>query len=179
VASGNVDNVKYICDKFPSAVNIENFQKSNPLHVACEGESLPILQLLHNAFPSNVYKTDSEGRYPLHIFMQVHPDISPETSPEADCLRFLLKENSDAVDSEDSHHESPLSICPTDNLFVRRLLLRAKPGINPTELHDLNYQQRRMGVFLAYCAINADGIPNIFSQLRDRDHLLELALSYL
>jgi hypothetical protein len=44
--------------------------------------------------------------------------------------------------------------------FVRRLLLRAAPELDPDELHRLNYAERRMSLFLAHCAISNDDIHN-------------------
>lgn len=180
VAGSNEDTVAYICKYYPEAVNISNTLNMNPMHLACEGESLTLLQMLHDACPVNGLKPDHDGRLPLHVFIQAHPDIRNEVSPEADCFRLLLKNYPEAVLVEDSQHETPLSLCPVENSFMRRLLLMTQTESVADELRTINYTQRRMGIFLAFSAINADGIPNIYALLRGKDpYLLKHALSYL
>jgi ankyrin repeat protein len=180
VMGSNEDTVEYICTNYPWAVDVTNVHNMNPLHVACEGDNLNVLSTLLVACPANIQKSDNEGRLPLHVFIQMHPDIKLENSCEADCLRFLLNAYSRAVDVEDTHNETPFTLCPAENFFMRRLLLMKNPDLSPEELRALNYANRRMGIFLAFSAINADGIPNIYSLLRGRDsNLLKIALSYL
>lgn len=39
------------------------------------------------------------------------------------------------------------------NRYVRRLLLRAVPSITSNKLHELNYNSRRMAMFLTFTAV--------------------------
>jgi len=46
------------------------------------------------------------------------------------------------------------------------MLLRAAPDHNPTELHRLNFAERRMAMFLAFYAISKDVKPLLLARLR-------------
>ena len=180
IIGNNHDTVKFICEEYPTAVKAVNSHGMNPLHVACEGESIDIIKLIYHSFPANIECKDLEGRCPLQVFIQSHPDIPSENCCEMTCLRFLIRQFPDAVGMCDNHNETPLTLCPPQNYFLKRLLLMAKPEINSEELRMYNYLQRRMGIFLAFSAINADGIPNIFAMLRGTNpDLLKLTLSFL
>eukprot|EP01031_Cornospumella_fuschlensis_P028698 gene28698-34646_t len=180
VASGNEDTVAYICASHPEVVRVANAQGCTALHLAAEGDSARILQLLHAAEPENIALADAEGRLPLYVFCEVHQEPLLERDREAECLRFLLRHYPAAVTAPSLSGETALSLCNPTNRYARRLLLRAQPTLHPTELQQLNYECRRMALFLACAAINADGIPSIFSRLRSADqHLLKLCLSFL
>jgi ankyrin repeat protein len=180
VTAGNEDTVRYICKHFPQAVEVQNVHGLNPLHFAAEGESLSILRALHEVCPALIRQPDNEDRLPLMVFCEVHQDVIHENDREADCLRFLLKQCPEAVQAKNKQGECSLSLCSGENSYLRRLLLRAQPELSPAELAEYNYAHRRMGMFLAFAAINADGIPNVFSRLRASEiHVLQHTLSYL
>lgn len=180
VINDNEETCRYICETFPDATKVKNSQGLTVLHFAAEGDNCSILKMLHERNPTAVRERDNEGRLPLHIFVQVHQEIINENGSEADCLRFLLKVFPESVAIEDNHGDSPLSLTPTENSYLRRLLLMAQPHVWREQLAQENYGHRRMALFLAYAAINADGIPNIFQQLRNTDeYLLQHVMSYL
>jgi hypothetical protein len=64
-----------------------------------------------------------------------------------------------------------------------RLLLHADPTIDPTELHKLNYEERRMAIFLVFSAIPLNYLNSFVVQLRrvkNKDlTLLRLIVSFL
>jgi ankyrin repeat protein len=180
IASVNDPCVHYICDHYPVAAQTSNSQGSNPLHICAEGDSVEVMESVYSAYPENIKRVDNFGRLPLHVFVHIHQDKLEENGSEASCLRFLLRYFPEAVGMEDSTSETPLSLCPRGNKFMRRMLLAIRPDLSPDEFRELNYEQRRMAMFLAFAAINADGIPNIFFRLRARDlNMLKYSLSYL
>lgn len=183
ITSGNEATISFICSHFPNAVNVVNSYGLNPLHFAAESDNLKVIKKLYNSYPENIRRVDNEGRLPIHVFIQVHQDILHESSSEADCVRYFLKQYPESAAVQDHHGDTPLSLVPPENYFLRRLLMRAAQNSAKAfhqELLEFNYYNRRMGLFLAFSAINADGIPNIFSQLRGTDlNLLQMALSYL
>lgn len=180
VISSNEDNVHFITTHYPQAVHVTNAMGLNPMHFAAENDNLTIMKMIYSVFPESVRLTDMGGRLPLHVFVQTHQEIFNESDSESDCLRFLLRVFPDSVAVVDHQNEAPLALATTENRYLRRLLLRAQPDIFPEELKGLNYVNRRLGLFLAFAAINADGVPNIFSRLRAKEaHLLQSALSYL
>jgi hypothetical protein len=84
-------------------------------------------------------------------------------SAETNMLRYLLRHYPAAVtiragpdDGNKNVYELAIEHKHPD--FVRRLLLRAAPELDPDELRRLNFAERRMALFLAHCAIskNAD-----------------------
>jgi len=180
VINGNEDVVNYITTHYPDAVHVTNALGLNPMHFAAENDSVAIMKMIHRAFPEAICMPDASGRLPLHAYVQTHQEMFNEGGNEAECLRFLLRVYPDAVAVADGHGEAPVALAMAENRYLRRLLLRAQPEIFPEELRNLNYMNRKLGLFLAYAAINADGIPNIFSRLRaSESHLLRHALSYL
>jgi ankyrin repeat protein len=193
VTSANEDTVKFICAKYPQTVNIVSSRGQTPMHFAAESESLATLQLLWSLKPDLISTPDDEGRLPLHIFAEVHQENIAENGMDARCLRFLISKFPEASCMPCANDDSPLSICRPDNPFFRRLLLRAtvahpsRSGLSDSavlgfsqELCRMNYDARRMAIFLAFAAINADGIPNLFCRVRASDaNLLMLTLSYL
>jgi ankyrin repeat protein len=180
VISGNEENVRFITQHYPHVTQVSNSIGLNPMHFAAENDNLSIMQMIFKVFPDSVRLPDAAGRLPLHVFVQTHQEVFNESGSESDCLRFLLKVYPDSVAAVDHANEAPLALATMENRYLRRLLLRAQPEIFPDELKSLNYVNRRLGLFLAFAAINADGIPNIFSRLRATEaHLLRHTLSYL
>lgn len=180
VVSGNEECVNFICNFYPMTIPLTNIYGRNALHIAAEGDNVRMLEMLDQAAPECMRVVDNEGKLPLHIFAEMHRDTVSETDPEVACLRFLLKRFPEAISAQDTSGETALALCPPDNAFFRRLLLMADPEQGLQELRRLNYAARRMGIFLAFAAINADGIPNIFCNVRAKDsHLLQHILSYL
>ena len=180
VISGNEECVKFICENYPTTIHKANVHGRNAFHVAAEGDNVNILKMLDNVAPQCVDIPDLEGRLPLHLFAEVHMEQINEQDREAECLKFLIRRNPNAASVTDIHGSTPISLCSPENLYIRRLLLQADPSQGIAELRRLNYAARRMGIFLAFAAINADGIPNIFCNARSKDpHLLKHILSYL
>jgi hypothetical protein len=70
----------------------------------------------------------------------------------------------------------------TDDLSVYflRLLLAADPTIDPVRRHDLKFEARRQGMFLAFKALSTNLEPSIWSKMRlkGRD-LLQHVVSHL
>jgi hypothetical protein len=123
-----------------------------------------MLQLVHSLYPDVISIATTGGfRYlPLHVLIAQRVFESP-LGNEADMLRYLLKHYPAAVtipagpvDGNKNVYQLAVEYEHPD--FVRRLLLRAAPELDPDELHRLNYAERRMALFLAHCAISKDDI---------------------
>jgi ankyrin repeat protein len=180
VASVNEDTVNFMCENYPTAVSLVNVEGKNAMHFAAEGDSLSLLTTICKASPDIIRCQDLEGKLPLHIFCEMHHDPIHEMEAEADCLRYLIKMYPDGVKIADKSGMTPLQHAVPENIFMRRQLLTMDPSQSIEEMRTLNYEAKRQGIFLAFAAINAYGIPNIFCNLRTRDqHLLQYALSYL
>lgn len=180
VISGNEECVRYISENHHHTIETTNIHGRNALHLAAEGDNVEILKMLDVAMPNLIAVPDKEGKLALHLFADVHQELIHENDREADCLRYLLKRYPQAVSIADIAGNMPLDLVNAENVFVRRMLLLVDPSQSPAELRRINYAARRMAIFLAFAAINADGIPNVFYNARSKDtHLLKEILSYL
>mmetsp|Transcript_29529 Transcript_29529/g.80780 ORF Transcript_29529/g.80780 Transcript_29529/m.80780 type:complete len:545 (+) Transcript_29529:94-1728(+) len=180
-AAGNEEICRYICTNFPAAVKFRNAHGLNAMHFAVERDTASLAMLLHETDPELIRATDDGGRLPLHVFAQVHHDTALEDEKgEMELLRFLLNTYPKAVSATDNAGYTPFSLSNHENPIVKRMFLLTDPSLMPDQYRELNYLARRMGLFLAFAAINADGIPNIFSKLRQANmSLLRHSLSFL
>ena len=77
------------------------------------------------------------------------------TSPAADAFRLLLRLYPEAAGIESGREaddlETPYQVALQYNLptYYRRLLLRAAPHLDPAELHRLNWEERRLAMYVA------------------------------
>ena len=88
-------------------------------------------------------------------------------SKAVDCFRLLLRWHPEAASTEDGVGTTPYQLAVDINLppYYLRLLLRAAPNLNPTELHRLNYAERRMAMFLAFKAVTSRLKPLLLKRL--------------
>jgi hypothetical protein len=153
--------VRYLYDRYPAAIKTPSGEDGwYPLHYAADLGSYEVLTLVHSLYPDaiSIATTDGCQNLPLHILMTVREFESP-LSAEADMLRYLLRHYPAAVTipagpDDDDMNVYQLAVENARPDFVRRLLLRAAPELDPDELHRLNYEERRMALFLAHCAIS-------------------------
>lgn len=180
-SSGNEEICRYICDQYPRAASFANEHGLTAMHFAVERDTASLAMLLHQTAPDLIARADNEGRLPLHVFAQIHHDaVLEDEKGELELLRFLLQKHPKAVSITDNSGYTPFSLSNHDNLIVKRMFLLTDPSLMPDEYRRLNYLARRMGMFLAFAAINADGIPNILSRLRQGNtSLLMHTLSFL
>eukprot|EP01038_Epipyxis_sp_PR26KG_P013198 gene13198-17686_t len=180
VLGSNEETVRFICEHYPETCQIKNSQSRLPIHFAAEKECKTILEILYEAYPAGLQVIDSEGRLPLHIFTEDHQDMVIENGPEAECLRYMLRKYPSSAALADTAGNTPFDLCNRDNFYVRRLVLNIYPSIDYGEYRYLNYMARRMAMFLAFCAINADGIPTILCRIRCKDiNLLKEVVAFL
>ena len=81
-----------------------------------------------------------------------------------------------------NYRKSPYQLAVDKNLdtYYLRLLLRAAPDHNPTELHRLNYAERRMAMFLSFRAVSEASKPLLLSKLRNQNmDLVRHVVSFL
>lgn len=173
--------VTYLCSTYPACIKIPDAQGYLPLHVATGTDNIRILSCVHSFYPQAITCFSGDGKLPLHFFaVEEYDENVSENDGAADILRFLIKKYPESVDIPDANGNTPFSLCRTENLFCRRLILIAKPSLNYPEYVELNYQPRRMAMFLSFAAINADGEPSIWCKLRETNmELLKLTISFL
>ncbi len=86
-------------------------------------------------------------------------------------LRWLLRLYPEAAGIEGgmgAEKKTPYQLAVDRNLpeYYLRLLLRAAPTLDPVELHRLNFEQRRMAMFLAFRATAATMEAPLLARLR-------------
>ena len=65
-------------------------------------------------------------------------------------------------------------------IFVQRLILNAKPDMNIQRYRELNYNARRMGMFLGFTAVTADGSQCFFKSIEYKCHdVFRVIISFL
>jgi hypothetical protein len=184
--------VQYVCDQCPALLYREDSNGYTPLHdilsIDCRF-NFECVEILCNVdatvvrdicTPSDI-TDDFSGQLPLHILLYSTPKML-EVSVEGDCFRLLLRLYPAAAGIEDNHSRSPYFLAITNNLstYFIRMLLSADPTIDPVRRHDLNFEARRQGMFLAFSALSSNVESTIWAKMRlkGRD-LLEHVISYL
>jgi ankyrin repeat protein len=154
--------VRYLYDKYPAAIKTGTDGGWYPLHYAASRSSYEVLKFIHTIYPEaiSIATTDDYRNLPLHVLMTERNFTSPLTG-DADMLRYLLRHYPAAITipagpKDKNKNVYELAVRCKLPAFVRRLLLRAAPELDPDELHRLNYAERRMALFLAHCAISND-----------------------
>ena len=120
------------------------------LHTYAE-PSLYLVTLMCSSYPE-VVKTSTKRikNIPFYLLFR-RPDISEPVSQRANIFRLLLKLYPAAANIKNEYGNTPYTLAVDRHLdtYFIRLLLRADPLINPQELHRLNYQERRMALFIS------------------------------
>lgn len=183
--------VKYICDQSPiAAATAAEVDCNTPLHFACKSciePSLELLQLLHHCAPESVEMADIFHRLPLHTFIDSHMGFGsqrpplPENCAIVNCLCFLLNVMSaEALLKKGYRGKTLFAQCSPEHRQCQCLLLKKNPVPDPQMFRQLNYEARRIGLFLSFRATHNTPTPNIYQRLQQKEHsLLPLVLSFL
>jgi ankyrin repeat protein len=186
------DKVQYLCDQCPAFIHQKNDNGHTPLHFfLASGDKLDVnfmiclckadeTVLRDKCTPSDINDPGFE-QLPLHFLIAYTPPRS-EMSEEAHHFRLFLRLYPASAGIKDGHLISPydLSIGLNLSVYFIRLLLNADPTIDPVRRHDLNFDARRDGMFLAFRALSGSLEPTIWAKIRyeGRD-LLSRVISYL
>jgi hypothetical protein len=121
---------------------------------------------------------------PLHLLITGDAKLELESpvSEASDCFRYLLKLSPESASLRDldGNTSYTLAVILHMNSYFIRLLLKADTTIDIAVLRELNYKERRGGMFLAFSAISCNKKASLFALLRRADlSLLEIVFSYL
>ena len=129
----------------------------------------------------------STGYLPLHFFIFIQSrfldaDLQGK-SEAADMFRWLLRLYPEAAGIKGGpSKKTPYRTAVLRKLpdYYRRLLLRAAPTLDPAELHRLNYEPRRMAMFLSFRAVTATVEAPLLVRLRGESmDLVQRVVSFL
>ena len=166
-----VSKVRYLCSRYPAMIHHRDGDGEIPAHRATPSHRFRALLALYEAGGVEQFKTpiahptvadhSENGYLSLHLFVSSHwcfPVRFNPVSDAADLFRWLLRLYPDAAGIEGGvgaeYKMTPYQLAVDRKLpnYYLRLLLRAAPTLNPPELHRLNYEERRMAMFLAFKA---------------------------
>ena len=202
--------VRFLCSQYPAMMLQMDKYGNTPLHdattsqrnisavqILCEagGQDIIRLQVAHQTDANYVYN----GWLPLHFLIYKQAGSLRESLlfKEADCFRMFLRLYPEAAgieggvvddavgeDEDDarSFKKTPYHLAVDKRLppYYLRLLLRAAPDLNPTELHRLNYAERRMAMFLAFKAVTSQKKPVVLKRLCfENKDLVKHVISFL
>jgi hypothetical protein len=190
------DKVQYLCDQCPAFIHQKNDNGYTPLHLAfAYSQKLDVNSVICLCVADETVLRDkctpSDINYlrfqqlPLHLLithMSSYGIPRSEILEEAHYFRLFLRLYPASAGIKDGHLISPCDLAVSENLSVYfiRLLLNADPTIDPVRRHDLNFDARRDGIFLAFRALSGNLEPTIWAKIRyeGRD-LLSRVISYL
>jgi len=89
-----------------------------------------------------------------------------------DCLRLVLRLYPDAALARDGRSNLPYDYIREEYplvSLVKRLILRANPAADIDRLRELNWEARRVGIFLGYHAVTNNGERSLLCRLRDEN----------
>jgi ankyrin repeat protein len=185
--------VQYLCDQCPALIHLKDIDGDTALHDMLKNvgrfnlECVIILCIVDATVVRDKFTPPDDtylgsGELPLHSLIRYRSEKMSEVSNEGDCFRLLLRLYPAAAGIKDDESESPYDVAVYKNLstYFIRLLLSADPTIDPAQRHNLNFEARRQGMFLAFRALSSNVEPTIWAKMRlkGRD-LLEHVISYL
>jgi ankyrin repeat protein len=186
------DKVQYLCDQCPAFIHQKNNNGDTPLHSTLANVNILDIDsmiclckadgtVVRDKCTSPDSNDEEFEQLPLH-FLIACKFLTSEISDEADCFRLFLSHYPASAGIKDGHLISPYDLAVSENLSVYfiRLLLNADPTIDPVRKHNLNFDARRDGMFLAFRALSGNLEPTIWAKIRyeGRD-LLSRVISYL
>ena len=200
-SSTALPSVQYLCSRYPAMMQQRDKDGHLPVHKAASSQHGKMLALFEaggvEQFKMPIaHPADADygcnGYLPIHLFILLqfgYLEIVAHAaiSEAADEFRLLLRLYPEAVNIEGgvgaSYKTTPYQLAVVRKLpnYYLRLLLRAAPTLNPPELHRLNYEERRMVMFLAFKATTATlQAPFLLARLRvaNKD-LVQRVVSFL
>ena len=196
--------VRYLCSRYPDYIRQRDKDGETPLHTALHhlySKDVSLLKILFEFGGQELIKlptvhptatNDScNGWLPLHYFIRYfwlpwrEHDLHCFISKEADFFRSMLLWYPEAAGIEagnGSYKMTPYQLAVERDLnpYYLRLLLRAAPDLNPSELRRLNWAERRMAMFMAFRAVTTDVTPLMLARLRfENKDLVKHVVSFL
>ena len=176
--------VRYLCSQYPAMTLQQKSDGDTPLHHAVYEGNIPAVKLLCKVGGQEQMKTPVahptkaqhpfNGYLPLHYVIRFRAEQLRDSlfSDQADLFRMMLRMYPEAAGIIGglgvTRRKTPYQLAVDNDLpsYYLRLLLRAAPTLNPAELHRLNYEERRMALFLAFAARARATEPPFLARLR-------------
>jgi len=182
IYGNRLDLVDYIGREYPGCAEVVTPSGQLPLHIAALKTICSIFQPLILAYPKAIISPDIYGHLPIHLLLMNRTAINCNLEDSMEFLRHMIHHYPQCVGIYDTYGHTAYSLAVNYHYpdIVKRLLLRAMPWLGPQVLSDLNYNARRLAMFLGYCSITEEGQQSIWHLLRERDlTIFKHAVSYL
>jgi len=182
IDGNRLDLVDYIGSEYPGCAEVVTTSGQLPLHIAALKSICSIFQPLILAYPKAIISPDIYGHLPIHLLLMNRTAIICNLEDSMEFLRHMIHHYPQCVGIYDTYGHTAYSLAVNYHYpdIVKRLLLRAMPWLGPQVLSDLNYNARRLAMFLGYCSITEEGQQSIWHLLRERDlTIFKHAVSYL
>jgi ankyrin repeat protein len=198
--AGEMEIIHFLHEQYEQAVCVKDPEFGwAPVHFAAFGGHCTVLEAVWRLFPPALkLRATMTGDLPLDVLLaQLMLRECDTLSDEANKLRFLLRQHPAKAsiskkyvevcadgESGASMFEDDASNTVSDETpsYFKRILLRALPSLDPTELRKLNYAERRMAMFLFYgSAVGDIDTTKIWRLLRrsGQDGLIKGIISFL
>lgn len=117
-----------------------------------------------NRYVPNSFLTDYDRCLPLHRLATCY---FRDDGEGIQLLRIVIRINPNAAFARDGRNNLPYDYFNERNsLLVRRLFLKANPSPDFDTFRNLNWNERRVGMFLGYRASTPDGVQCLLRRLR-------------
>jgi hypothetical protein len=97
-------------------------------------------------------------------------------------FRYLLTSYPEAINITNDFEMYPYEYAVVNDLgsYITRMLLRGNHALDSVLLYDLNYEERRFALFLAFIAVSKNYELTIWARLRHHNlDLLRIVISFL
>jgi hypothetical protein len=185
VDNGHEAIVQYICTHHANCASIPDTYNIFLFHYAMwKKANVSIVKLVYEAYPQAISTCNIEGRLPIHYLLSCG-NFNTENDLVTNKLRFILSKCPDCVNIPDSPliFQTPRTayeLSLSQPTFVQRLMLLAKPEMNLQLYRELNYNARRMGMFLGFTANTADGSQCFYHRMQIKNFdCFRVIISYL
>eukprot|EP00956_Cyclotella_meneghiniana_P037536 scaffold140284_cov40-Cyclotella_meneghiniana.AAC.1 len=93
-----------------------------PFHESCIKRNVETAKYLFSLYPVSIHIANTDGFYPLHIFVDV-PWLDTSESDDMELLKFLLKHDRGAISSATVRGELPLHLACQSNVCINIIKL--------------------------------------------------------
>jgi hypothetical protein len=125
----------------------------------------------------------SDEDYEFNGYLPLHYAAKHKCEMTFEMLLRLYPEAAGIEGGCGEHRATPYDIAARSfpgSYWYRRPLLRAAPHLDPDTLYDLNWEERRMAMFLAFRAVSRRASQNVLARLRfENKDLVKHVVSFL
>jgi ankyrin repeat protein len=184
----HTSTVAWVCSRYPQMMMQRDSEGRTPLILALNQSSMDaavdhflIEAGWRDVAVAAVVHPTSEN-YEYNGYLPLHYAVEHDNCTAIEMLLRLYPEAAGIEGGTDDTRNTPYDIARYWNCLERheRVLLRAAPTLDPAMLHNLNWEERRMAMFLAFRAVSRRASQNVLARLRfENKDLVKHVVSFL